>query len=84
MFREPTFHPSLAAASRAAEEDRSLVLLIFGAEWCAPCHQLKDQTLAAPEFLEQGGPLRVAEVDVDADQKTARAFAVESVPTLFS
>ncbi len=79
---KPTFHASLRAASDAATADQSLVLLIFGADWCAPCKQLKSQTLDSPEFREQGGVVHIAEVDVDANAKTARDFAVEAVPTL--
>jgi HEAT repeat protein/thioredoxin-related protein len=79
---KPTFHASLKAASEAASADHSLVLLIFGAEWCAPCKLLKKNTLAAPEFLEGAGALRIVEVDVDADEKTARSFKVIAVPTL--
>ena len=78
----PVFHASFRAASDAAAADQSLVLLIFGAEWCGPCRQLKQETLASPEFLLQGGPLHIAEVDVDANQKTARDFAVSAIPSL--
>ena len=78
----PSFHPSLSAASEAAAADQSLVLLIFGAEWCGPCKELKKQTISSPEFLEQGGGLHIAEVDIDANPKAAHDFAVDAVPTL--
>jgi HEAT repeat protein/thiol-disulfide isomerase/thioredoxin len=78
----PVFHASFRAASDAAAADQSLVLLIFGADWCGPCRQLQQETLAAPEFLRQGGPLHIAEVDVDANQKTARDFGVSAIPSL--
>jgi HEAT repeat protein/thioredoxin-related protein len=79
---KPVFHTSLKAASEAAAGDQSLVLLIFGAEWCGPCKALEKTTLKSGDFLEGGGPLRVAHVDIDADPKTARAFAINAVPTL--
>lgn len=79
---EPLFHPTFKAASDAAAADQSLVLLVFGAEWCVPCRELKSKTLSSPEFLEQGGALHITEVDIDADQKTTHAFAIEAVPTL--
>ncbi len=79
---QPTVHSSLKAASDAAAADQSLVLLIFGAEWCGPCKLLKSKTLSAPEFLQQTNPLHLAEVDIDADQKQAHDFAIEAVPTL--
>src|SRR6185369_3342415 len=79
---KPTFHSSLKTASEAAAADQSLVLLIFSAEWCGPCKLLKKNSLAAKEFTDGGGALRVTDVDIDADEKTARRFEVNAVPTL--
>ena len=79
---QPTFHSSFEAASSAATADQSLVLLIFGAEWCGPCKLLKSQTLSSPVFLRQDSPLHVAEVDIDANPKMAGDFDIEAVPTL--
>src|ERR1035441_4565043 len=78
----PIFHSSLKAASEAAGSDQSLVLIVFGADWCAPCKQLKTKTLDSQEFKEQGGALHVAEVDVDSESNMARDYNVEAVPTL--
>jgi HEAT repeat protein/thioredoxin-related protein len=78
----PSFHPTFKAASDAAAADQSLVLLIFGAEWCGPCRELKNKTLSSPEFSQQGDALQIAEVDIDANQKMAHDFAIEAVPTL--
>lgn len=78
----PVFHSSFKAAADAAAADRSLVLLVFSAEWCGPCKLLKSQTLAAPEFLHQESPLHVADVDIDANQKMAGDFDIEAVPAL--
>jgi HEAT repeat protein len=72
----------LKTASEAAAADQSLVLLIFSAEWCGPCKLLKKNSLAAKEFTDGGGALRVTDVDIDADEKTARRFEVNAVPTL--
>ncbi len=79
---QPLLHPTLKSASEAAVADQSLVVLVFGADWCAPCKQLKSRTLASREFAEQGGLLHLVEVDVDADANLARAYGVEAVPTL--
>ncbi|MGA9451070.1 MAG: HEAT repeat domain-containing protein [Verrucomicrobiia bacterium] len=79
---QPTFHSSFEAASSAATADQSLVLLIFGAEWCGPCKLLKSKTLSSAEFLRQESPLHVAEVDIDANPKMAGDFDIEAVPTL--
>jgi HEAT repeat protein/thioredoxin-related protein len=79
----PTFHASLKVAAEAALPGQSLVLLVFGAEWCAPCKALEKDSLGSKAFREGGGPLCVAEVDIDADEKTAARFGVNAVPTLF-
>lgn len=79
---QPVFHSSLQSASDAAAADQSLVLLIFGAEWCGPCKLLEKKTLAAPEFLRQESPLHVAHVDIDENKKMAGDFGIEAVPTL--
>ena len=79
---QPVFHSSFRAASDAAAADQSLVLLIFGAEWCGPCKLLEKNTLAAPEFLNQENPLHVANVDIDQNKKMAGDFGIEVVPTL--
>src|SRR5690242_5550527 len=49
----PVFHTSLRSASEAAAADQSLVMVIFGADWCGPCKQLKAKTLDSREFMEQ-------------------------------
>jgi HEAT repeat protein len=82
VVSSPTVHSSLRAASEAAAADQSLVLLVFGAEWCGPCKMLKTRTLSSREFKEQGGALHVVEIDIDSDANTAREFGVEAVPTL--
>src|SRR5215475_1332698 len=78
----PLFHTSLTAATEAAAADQSLVLIVFGANWCAPCRQLKARTLSSREFMEQGGALHVVEIDVDSESNTAHDYGVEAVPTL--
>ena len=78
----PTFHPTLAAASEAAAADQSLVLLDFSAEWCGPCKLMKKNTFPAKEFTEGAGAVRIAVVDIDANQKLAQSFNVSAIPAL--
>jgi HEAT repeat protein/thiol-disulfide isomerase/thioredoxin len=78
----PIFHSSVKVASEAAALDQSLVMIVFGADWCVPCKQLKAKTLASPEFAEQAGALHIVEVDVDTEKALARDYEVQAVPTL--
>jgi thioredoxin 1 len=66
----------------AAEVDQAqgLVLVDFWATWCGPC------LMIAP-YLDQmaqkhAGKLKVAKLDVDANQQTAMRFNVRSIPTM--
>jgi thioredoxin 1 len=66
--------------SEQVEQGTGLTLVDFWAEWCGPCRAI------AP-ILEQlatsyAGKVRIAKVDVDANQKTTMRFNVRSIPAL--
>ncbi len=56
------------------------VLVDFWAEWCGPCK------MVAPVLDEIAGEnpdkITVAKLDIDANQKTAQAYSVMSIPTM--
>ncbi len=56
------------------------VLVDFWATWCGPCRQVAPvlEDIAA----EHGDKLTVVKLDVDANQETAAAYNVISIPTL--
>jgi thioredoxin len=69
-----------ATFSADVEQAEGLVLVDFWATWCGPC------LIIAP-VLEQlasefAGRIKVAKVDVDANQATAMKFNIRSIPAV--
>ncbi len=57
-----------------------LTVLDFGASWCMPCRRLAPAIAEAAK--QYAGQVEVYAIDVDANPNTAKAFNVQSVPTV--
>src|SRR5512132_900626 len=73
-------HVTDSSFAAEIEQAPGLVVVDFWATWCGPCQ------VVAP-ILEQlateyTGKLKVAKVDVDANQKTAMTFNIRSIPAM--
>lgn len=62
------------------EQHDGLALVDFWATWCGPCHIIAP--IVEQLATEYEGKLKVAKLDVDANQRTAMRFNVRSIPTL--
>jgi putative thioredoxin len=58
------------------------VVVDMWAEWCGPCRQLTPTLEKIAD--ERGGAFLLAKLDTDANQMTAAAFGVQSIPTVIA
>ena len=70
-------------ATAVIERSRSVPVVVdLWAAWCGPCKTLTP--ILEKVVAEMGGTVELAKVDVDANPQVARAFAVQSIPSVFA
>lgn len=62
------------------EQHQGLAVVDFWATWCGPCHMVAP--IMEQIASEYDGRVKVAKLDVDANQKTMMRFNVRSIPTI--
>ncbi len=66
--------------AREVEQHDGVTMVDFWAAWCGPCHMVAPIVEEIAE--EYGGRVKVAKLDVDANQNTAMRFDVRSIPSI--
>ena len=66
--------------AREVEQHEGVTMVDFWAAWCGPCHVVAPVIEEIAEEYE--GRVKVAKLDVDANQDTAVSFNVRSIPSI--
>ncbi len=67
-------------AIKLAKEQNKPLLIDFFATWCGPCRMMDEQVYTDPEVVKSTSGYVTVKVDIDADEKTAMAYGVHSIP----
>lgn len=76
-------HPMAVSDADFAQEigqHEGLAIVDFWATWCGPCQIIAPVIEQMADEYE--GRLKVAKLDVDANQRTAMQYGVRSIPTV--
>jgi thiol-disulfide isomerase/thioredoxin len=78
------FEGHVESAFAAAREQGKPIFLYWGAEWCPPCHQIKDEIFSKAEFVAKSRLFVPVYLDGDTDraQKYGDQFGVMGYPTM--
>jgi thioredoxin 1 len=77
---ENTVEVTNANFEEVVVNSKTPVLVDFWAEWCGPCKMVAP--ILDEIATEQKDNLTIGKLDVDANQSTAMAYGVSSIPTM--
>ena len=66
--------------AQEVEQHEGVTMVDFWAAWCGPCYMVAPIVEQIAEEYE--GRVKVAKLDVDANQNTAARFDVRSIPSI--
>jgi thioredoxin len=69
-------------ALEQAKAENKPIMIDFFATWCGPCKMLDKHTYTDSNVVEQSRSMVVLRIDVDQNQKLARQYGIESIPTI--
>jgi thiol:disulfide interchange protein len=78
----PRGFPLLDEALSQARRERKLIVLVFSAEWCAPCKRMEKTTFAEATVKELLTRCVIVRVDTDQERELARRFGVVGLPDI--
>lgn len=82
VMAQSTNAPSSTNATGLAASQSGLVLHVFGSYRSDITKRFAAETLGAPEVLQLAATLRITELDVERDAKSAEAFGIRAIPAL--
>ncbi|KAL5271448.1 hypothetical protein ACHWQZ_G001919 [Mnemiopsis leidyi] len=74
-----TIRTLTAFKSILKEKKHTLLIVIFTAEWCRPCHQMN---FALPNVIQMFPEVLFYKIDVDENLETANTYSIACVPTV--
>lgn len=78
------YEGDVESAFALAQQENKPLFLYWGAAWCPPCHQIKDQIFSRPAFIEKSRLFVPVYLDGDTEraQKYGETFGVRGYPTM--
>lgn len=77
------FDGDFSAATALAKKQKTLVMLVFTAEWCTWCERMDRETFAAPDVRALLAEIVPVKLDAEREgRKLAARYGVDSYPTI--